>query len=117
MSEDVLMVSDAYRSDGDSYLAWFCDGEEGGIIGDDPKSGTGPEPTDRDDWETWIAAKLARESGAERDSRGFHWPSAKAAAAVLRLIKAAWKNRTTPLPDWAQKALAAGWKPPKGWKP
>lgn len=23
----------------------------------------------------------------------------------------------TPLPAWAETALAAGWKPPKGWKP
>lgn len=23
----------------------------------------------------------------------------------------------TPMPQWAQKALDAGWKPPEGWKP
>jgi hypothetical protein len=39
---------------------------------------------------------------------------AKKAIAAARL---AIKSLERPMPDWATRALAAGWKPPKGWKP
>lgn len=37
----------------------------------------------------------------------------RAARAALRAAKSA----TNPMPAWAIKASAEGWKPPKGWKP
>lgn len=50
---------------------------------------------------------------------GYHWESKARAAVALREANAALKvaQSKVPLPDWAQKALAAGWKMPKGWKP
>jgi hypothetical protein len=35
---------------------------------------------------------------------------------ALRVAKEVLKAKK-PLPDWALKATAAGWKPPAGWKP
>lgn len=96
------------------YLAWFEDGDEGGFLGQDPLDGTGDPPTDRDDWEHWAASKAV--SSAERDSYGFTWESERAAKSALALARAA-LNYERPLPEWAQTALANGWKAPRGWKP
>jgi len=49
------------------------------------------------------------------DTYGAYWESKKQAQAALRVAKEALKQER-PLPDWAQKALEAGWTPPKGWK-
>jgi len=50
---------------------------------------------------------------------GYHWETKAAAMRALRAANAALKvaQSKVPLPDWAQKALAAGWKMPKGWQP
>lgn len=72
-------------------------------------------PTDREEWECWMAAKIASTSPGVQHSFGFCWETSAEARAVLRQIKEAFKQ-DRPLPDWAQKALAEGWKPPKGWK-
>ena len=69
-----------------------------------------------------VATRAVVGTGEQTDSRdygnGFYWASRSAAAKALTLanaaIKAAKFNR--PLEDWEQKALAAGWKPPKGWR-
>jgi hypothetical protein len=47
-----------------------------------------------------------------RDGEGWSWPTKALADTAKKAILAAMKNR--PLEDWEQKALAAGWKPPKG---
>ncbi len=53
------------------------------------------------------------------DSTGFWWESESAARAALAKVKVIAKTllNDVPWPEWARKALAAGWKPPKGWKP
>jgi hypothetical protein len=54
---------------------------------------------------------------------GFQWPTVSAARSALRAVNTARRlARTqaataTPMPEWAMTALAAGWKPPRGWKP
>lgn len=115
---DVLKVAESRRRD-EFVLTWFCDGEEGGSIGDrGEKAGKGQEPTDREVWETWIAERIAAETASGRIGRlEYYWESHKAAATALRTIKEAWKHRERPLPEWARQAIAAGWKAPKGWKP
>lgn len=41
------------------------------------------------------------------------------ARAALRLINTRlhYEQESKPLPKWAKTAIAAGWSPPKGWKP
>jgi hypothetical protein len=76
-----------------------------------------------DDPEMTIANVVAEKSeSAEKDGSGFLWSSEREARAVLKNVKAAIRiyhdqmaNR--PWPEWAEKALAAGWKSPKGWHP
>ena len=111
---DVLKVQDYY---GQYYLTWFIDGEEGACIGDRRSQGIGPEPNDYESWQTWIAAHVAREQGAKPFDFGLGWDTRAPAVRALKIIKVMWKNRKTPLPEWAKMALAAGWKPPKNWKP
>lgn len=91
------------------------EGDVGGRLGQSTIDGTGEAPTDRDDYEHWLASKIAKESGAQRDHSGFFWDSHSEAQGVLRKIKEALKQ-DRPLPEWANIALTHGWKPPKGWK-
>lgn len=113
MTDRLVVFEDRYGY----RIGWECDGDTGAVIGQDKSDGTGPAPTDRDAWEVWIASKLAKESGAYRDGAAFCWESKSAALAVLRAIKLQFRNAERPLPEWATTALAAGWKPPKDWRP
>ncbi len=79
----------------------------GGCIGDCPEDGMSEAPTERESYETWVACKLAKESGAQRDLTGYYWETEAQAKKVLTQIREAWKQ---------ERPLAAGWKPPKGWK-
>lgn len=51
----------------------------------------------------------------------FSFDSMSEARACLRRVNAAlwaWKNlNKEKMPDWAMKAIEAGWSPPKGWTP
>ena len=55
----------------------------------------------------------------ELDGDGYYWESKSKAQAALRVAKQAVEelSSTTPMPEWAKQALAAGWKAPKGWRP
>jgi len=69
-----------------------------------------------------IAAKdwaLANAGCAEILSASIRVDGAGPAANYMRTIKTALRHAhdDTPWPEWALKAQAAGWKPPKGWKP
>lgn len=59
------------------------------------------------------------EAGAKLYPQGFLWDNLADAWAALDLAKAAVAaiQPDRPEPDWARTAKAAGWKPPKGWKP
>jgi hypothetical protein len=104
-------------------IAWADeDGEPGLHVGDYPDQNwlkEAPVSGERDDWEIWVANRTAfqsfKDGHSNHDALGFFWESMREANAVLRQIKEALKQER-PLPEWAKTALAAGWKPPKGWK-
>jgi hypothetical protein len=101
-------------------LAWVLDdGELGGEIGE-----IHPSKLIDDDEDVlklaYEAAKPFADGHRPRHGFIFHTESRakKAAAAVRAAFKAdAAKQAGKPLPEWAQKASAEGWKPPRGWKP
>lgn len=112
------------RYDPDWYIGWESDDGEGvnlyigeGLLDVVNNSEIDPEI---------IAAELCMKRLAEagkwecRDShyRGaWRIPSKKAAREALAACKAAIKaaaSKKPPLEEWEQKALDAGWKPPKG---
>ena len=101
------------------YLCWQYPEDTGGVLGQDPSDGEGscPDDKDQDAWEHWVASKAIRScKEVQRDPYGFYFESEALAKKALRVAKAALKA-DKPIPEWAEKALAAGWKPPKGWKP
>ena len=53
------------------------------------------------------------------DRLGYGWSSKSSALKVLRRCRAELKSirDNIPWPDWAKRAVAEGFKPPKGWKP
>jgi hypothetical protein len=117
---DTLMVTN--EKQGEYRITWYIEEDQdlGGSLGD------GQTYTQRDleaaspcDWEHIKATMTASSTdGVERDMYGFFWTSRKAANAALRAVKAAINDKTNkPWPDWAIKAKAAGWDPPKGWTP
>lgn len=74
-----------------------------------------------DDAEHMAATNAARavRDPEETSGGGLCWHTATDAKAALRVAKAAVKalRECKPWPEWATTALAAGWKPPKGWAP
>jgi hypothetical protein len=100
-------------------LAWLIPDMQdiGGNLGD-------VAPKDVDDRDERVELEAMHKAalltaGAQKDRDGFHWPSERAARSALSSINAAARAARAgkPWPDWAIKARAAGWKPPKGWKP
>jgi hypothetical protein len=68
-----------------------------------------------------VLKKFFKEHKLEMPLQGhdFEFESMSMAKAALRAINVAlhYQREQRPLPEWAQKASAAGWLPPKGWKP
>jgi hypothetical protein len=97
------------------YIGWLCwdedFGEEEGL-----RLGEGRNVNDVEHLAAEQAVKSMRD-GREGQDGSFFWESRSAAAKALKVAKEAIKNRERPLPEWAIKALAAGWKAPKGWQP
>jgi hypothetical protein len=100
------------------HIGWYFpdEGEFGAYLGDTVTSKK-PNPDDQDEWENWIATQSVREAfpDVHRGLRGFEFETRKEAQAAMRIAKAAMKQNKL-MPEWATKALAAGWKPPKGWR-
>jgi hypothetical protein len=111
MADKLVVVENKYiyriqweLDDGDDLGAYLCQ---------DKTDGEGEGPTERQDW---AASRAVRTSeGVSFDDIGAWWDNQKQAQAALRVAKEALKQ-DRPMPEWATKALAAGWKPPKGWK-
>jgi len=103
------------RRNGTWGLFWLTqDGDLGMAVGDIQFSN---EPRDADDHEIWRVNNAAKVfANDERDylDRGYEFDTKTAALKAQRAANAALKNG--PLEEWEAKALAAGWKPPKGWK-
>lgn len=104
------------------YICWIIDGDEGGILGeerytvDDLQRETDPDAREH------IAANLAASNsdGVQIPRHGcYYWETQAQVKAALKMAREAIKqaHRGTPWPEWALKAQAAGWTPPKGWTP
>lgn len=116
MSKPRLIVDDA---DGSYRIVWYFpdEGDLGAYVGQSDDLGA-PEPhrEKRDEWEHWKATQVAHQLGGQADWKGFTWESKAAATAALRAIKFA-LSVPGEMPDLAKKAIEAGWKAPRGWKP
>jgi hypothetical protein len=110
-------------------IGWFD--EENDLEGDlcigETLCHTGPQMSEKDrdevDEHNFISKTLKTQCAPEgNDERGFYWydfGDAKHALALAKQLRRQWKDqrKNRPWPDWAKKAAAAGWKPPKTWKP
>jgi len=103
------------------YIAWFFEDDgEGGALGESTHTEKDLENATPEDREHILATLTAQKTeGWERGNFGvLTWESLTKAKAALRAVKAALKSdKGGKWPEWAVKAQAAGWKPPKGWKP
>lgn len=115
MTDRLVVVDGNYRF----YIQWELGGGEdmGAVLGEGgEKDYSGEAPTDRGDYEHWIACKTISEmSGIERDDKGFFFDSHSRALRGKQLANFSMKQ-DRPLPDWARKATEQGWKAPRGWK-
>lgn len=121
MAKDKLTLVrrfDGYRI---QWELWeFADGEEGAILGEDHpycirrKS----PPKDPDLLEHWAATRAVADApGVNRDEYGYLWHKQSEAADALRAARAALRGARRSMPQWAMKAMANGWTPPRGRKP
>lgn len=96
------------------YIAWWLVDEEdfGQYVGEvEPL-----EPKDKDEWEVKVAYDAVKPLASGTDIRGFYFKTKRQVAHALLAANRA-LNQDVPWPEWAIKAKAEGWKPPKGWKP
>lgn len=92
-------------------LAWF-DAEDG----EGMRLGRDEIPGDLEHTAACAAAKACA-AGIGNDGH-YYWDTETAAKRARALCRAAAKHaHGFIMPDWACRALAAGWKAPKGWKP
>lgn len=109
----------AIGRDTDGYYLGFVnfDPDEGRYIGTPlgSKELLTRRPKTLWDWAS-KSARLCRPT--KKLANGYFWTTrsgAQAALAAARVVLKAKAER--PLPDWAQQALDAGWKMPRGWRP
>jgi len=123
-----------------SYVAWFDEDGEGARVGQDHqlsldklKESVEEARGARDEeglsmfeyFSVEIAAKRwhSQHSGVYPEDSGYEFESGSACKRFLAAMRAAMKSARSeydsnvPWPEWAKQAEAAGWKPPKGWKP
>jgi hypothetical protein len=120
MAKDRLLVDD---NDRDCFrITWYLaeEGDMGATIGDGDRYTEDQlakaEPADRPHIIACLTA--VKTDGVTRDSHGFRWESRAKATVALRAINLSIKNDGgAPWPEWALKAKAERWTPPKGWKP
>lgn len=122
MARNPYLVVNDHESDNWKYrLSWYLpeDDDIGGNVGDLSYTESDLKTLGAGDVDCAIAyLAVAKLDGIQRDSRGVFWDTRAAAQSALRVAKAAiTAGVDKPMPDWAQKAIAAGWKAPKGWKP
>lgn len=129
---------DVFTNFGSYYVGWCMDGDVGAWVGQDAKKSVGLLTGERnvartkrneDDFEylTVEIAAIKWVGEHTEDARpvyeGYSFESKRRAFEFLKAMRAALKaakrefNDGVPWPEWAKTAEAAGWKPPKGWKP
>ena len=127
------------------HVEWDLDGDPGAWVGQDASSSLESLKTqaakakqrrDEDGWSEfeYLAVEIAaKEWATEKKNRdvflrrgiggGYEFESMSAAKRFLAAMKSAAKaarheyDTGVPWPEWAKQAQAAGWKPPKNWKP
>lgn len=120
-----------------SYAAWIVDGDEGARVGQEHGRYLEDALTkaklrrEFEEYEYFFieaeasrwAAKNTSDAIRISGSNGYEFDSPTMAKKFLVAMRAARKlakisfDSDVALPDWAEAALAAGWKMPKGWKP
>lgn len=131
MPKDKLVIeTDGYWY----YLQWYLaeDRDLGGVIGESTSlrslvliEKAMQKQLAPDEQEACVVHRTALQCGAQVVTVGrgigtvFAWETLAGARTALAAIKAGLLADASkrPWPDWAIKAKAAGWKPPKGWKP
>lgn len=106
--------------DGYRVAWWFPEDEDFGIaLGDRPYTPKDLPAPSSARWDHIAASLAVADVGTpERDDEGLLWPTEAAARRALKVAQAAMARRgEQPWPEWAMTAHAAGWTPPKGWKP
>lgn len=115
--KSVLQVVDHRRG---YAIAWVEDGEEGAYIGEFKGMTEKESRKGRDARECYLAELVVSQIKSGHQYVAGHlyvWERKSDAEAVRKAINAALKADAETMPEWAAKALAEGWKPPKGWKP
>lgn len=106
------------NTDGDIDLGAYC--------GQSKKKPSDEIPSDPEAREFWAYERAGFQVIGDspkgycgHDRIGFWWETKSHATAAIAKIRALAKVTLSgvPWPDWAKQAVAAGWKPPKGWKP
>lgn len=94
-------------------IQWWLGNEPGGYL---EKCAAHEED---DEHAVACSAALNAEVGHACDWNGLIWSSKADAQKALKAANAALEAHRSckPYPEWAVKALAAGWKAPKGWNP
>jgi hypothetical protein len=126
------------RGAGD-HVSWYDNEDgEGGTVGQELKcsiavlgerAGKAKAKRDGDEYEYLMVEIAAQEwcsaldAGVTKCLYGYEFETAALARKFLVAMRAAAKaakhsfSSDVEYPEWARTALAAGWKPPKGWKP
>ncbi len=108
--------------DGAHRLAWYLpeEADVGAYVGE-RQLNDAPGETDEERkarWEIMTADAAAKPfSCGVSSSYGYEFETRKQAQLALLAANESLLNGGAPMPQWATAALAAGWKPPKGWKP
>lgn len=110
------------EQDGAYRIAWFIpeDGEFGAYVGDRDLSeemGSGTDEDKKSMWEVMTADAAAKPFSCGKNSYGYEFENEKQAKLALLAANTSLLTGGAPMPEWATKAMAAGWKPPHGWKP
>jgi len=115
----VVPISRVYANCSGFYIQWRFEDEFGGCIGD-------VAGEDQDDTDARLANAAARPFAINGETKSTVAPfifadqatANKAATAIRTAFKIDAATRAgLPWPEWAVKANAAGWKPPRGWSP
>ena len=123
----VVPISRIYPNCSRFYIQWRFEDEFGGCIGEyEPQTSEHVAGEDQDDTDARSANAAARPyaiNGETKSTReAFIFADQATANKAATAIRAAFKidaatRAGLPWPEWAVKANAAGWKPPRGWSP
>jgi len=96
-------------------IAWFDEDE--GVEGDLVIGEMGADP--ESDEISRVVLGLGTHDYCQHETGRLYWESLSTTRKALVVARKVWKavKAKRPYPDWAVKALAEDWKPPKGWIP